>query len=465
MLEISGRKVTVVGLARSGVAAANLLSERGAEVTVTDTRTEKELGGQIKLLASQVRLSLGGHPEGIFLNADLIVLSPGVNLKNISHISRAQKAGTKVIGELELSYQLSTAPFIAVTGTNGKTTTTALIGELLKAWGLKVAVGGNIGFPLSQEVVKGGEKDYFVAEVSSFQLETIEEFRPRIALLLNITPDHLDRYDCFEDYVAAKVRLFDNQTAEDFAVLNADDPLVMEVTKDIKAQKVLFSRQRELSEGVFAQGGRIMAKLGGTTQDICSIGGLGLPGTHNLENALAATSAAVISGMPSHLIKKVLTNFQPLEHRLELVGQINGIRFVNDSKGTNVGAVIKSLTSFEEPIVLIAGGKDKGEDYSLLLDLIKKRVRKVVLIGAAKPIFKQAWQSVDEKLHEAGSMQEAVNLAFTLAREGDVVLLSPACASFDMFKNYEERGVAFKTAVNELEKQNITETNQSRLGL
>ncbi len=451
-MELAGRKVTVVGLARSGVAAANLLTRLGAKVTVTDIRSEQELGGQIKQLSQPVRLKLGGHPQGVFLQADLIVVSPGIPL-NIPLLVEAQRAGIKIIGELELAYQLTTVPFIAVSGTNGKTTTTSLIGGILKTAGFKVTVGGNIGFPMSQAVLQAPDSDFWVAEVSSFQLEAIDGFRPRLAILLNISPDHLDRYAGFEDYAAAKARLFINQTPEDYAILNADDPLVLEAARGTRAQRVFFSRRQILPEGVMVQGGKIMAKWGGVSSEICALDELGLPGVHNLENALAATTAAVISRVSSPLIKKLLSEFKPLEHRLEFVGRVKGIDFINDSKGTNVGAVLKSLESFEQPVVLIAGGRDKGGDYSPLLKLIRERVRNVVLIGETKDKFKAALKPVRKKLHEADSMEEAVYTAFDLARQGDVVLLSPACASFDMFKNYEDRGRVFKAMVLELEEK------------
>ncbi len=454
MLNLAGRKVTVMGLARSGIAAANSLIQLGAEVTVTDSKSGHELGGYIGQLPHQVKLKLGEHPLEIFVNADLIVVSPGIPL-NTYPILSARRAGVKVISEFELAYRMTDVPFIAVAGTNGKTTTTSLIGELLKVGGFEIVVGGNIGFPLTQEVLREECKDFCVAEVSSFQLEAVDKFCPHIALLLNISPDHLDRYATYEEYVEAKAQLFVNQTANDYAILNADDPLVMKLGQRSRARRILFSRRQSLPEGVMVEGGKIVAKFGGVSREVCDVDQLGLPGVHNLENALAATSASVICGMSSPMIKKVLKSFTPIEHRLEFVAQINGIDFINDSKGTNEGAVQKSLASFQRPVVLIAGGKDKGGDYAGLLDLIRERVRGVVLIGESKNKFKTALKPVKDKLYEAGSMKEAVRTAYGLAQEGDVVLLSPACASFDMFKNYEERGRVFKQSVRELEEEEL----------
>ncbi|MBI5789529.1 MAG: UDP-N-acetylmuramoyl-L-alanine--D-glutamate ligase [Candidatus Schekmanbacteria bacterium] len=452
MLNVAGKKITVLGLARSGVAAANLLVQKGAEVTVTDMKTEAALSKHLAKLDKRVKLCLGGHSDELFVNPDLIIISPGIPL-TIPPVIKAQKAGKKIISELELAYRMTEIPFIAIGGTNGKTTTTTLVGELLKAAGLNVSVGGNIGFAACQALMDNPGADYWVTEVSSFQTDTIEQFRPYIALLLNITPDHLDRYPTYADYIAAKARLFLNQTEKDFAILNADDPLVLKAAHGTRAVKFLFSRLQDLPEGIMVRGGRIMIKWEGLSSEICSIDDLGIQGTHNVENALAASAAAVICGMSSPLIKKVLAGFQPLEHRMEFVTYFNGITFINDSKGTNIGAVFKSLDSFDQPIVLIAGGKDKGGDFSSLEELVKERVRNVVLIGEATAKFKEDLPAVQDKLHEADTMQNAVRKAFALAQKGDVVLLSPACASFDMFENYEERGRIFKAAVKNLEQE------------
>ena len=451
-LELAGRRVTVVGLARSGVAAANLLLACGARVTVTDARSRKQLQERVGSLAPGVELALGGHPLRVFRRADLIVVSPGVPLE-IAPLREAKRSGVALIGELELACRFARAPIIAVSGTNGKTTTTALIGALLEAAGLQVTVAGNIGTPFSREVAREKKRDFWVLEVSSFQLEAIESFCPHIALLLNLAPDHLDRYASFADYVAAKRRLFMNQTPQDYAVLNADDPLVLEAAADVRARRVLFSRCRELPEGVMVQGGRIMAKLNGVSREICAVDELGMMGVHNLENALAATAASVICGMPSRLIRKILKEFEAPEHRLEFVTQIRGVDFVNDSKATNVGALLKSLAGFKQPVVLIAGGRDKEADFSPLLEAVREKVRRVVLIGEAREKIKKALVPLQDRLQEADSLPQAVRLAFRSAKPGDVVLLSPACASFDMFKDYEERGWAFKAAVFDLERE------------
>ncbi len=440
--------MTVVGLARTGLAVAKLLWTKGAKVTVTDSRTEAEVFQYLNELPPQVDVRLGGHPPEVFTAADTIITSPGVPF-NIPPILQAQEAGVRVISELELAYRLTNVPIIAITGTNGKTTTTTLIGNLLNKAGKQVFVGGNIGVPLAEEVLSASKRDFWVAEVSSFQLEGISLFRPSIAVLLNISPDHLDRYASFDDYVAAKAKLFVNQTPQDTAIINADDEVARRIAPEIRAHKLFFSRKQSLDEGIMLDGDWVVSRLSGRQTQICPVNEIKLLGLHNLENILAAVAVACLCGLKAKTIRQELSRFSGLEHRSEPVAEINGVRFINDSKATNVGAVIKSLESFEAPLTLIAGGKDKGGDYSPLADIIKRKVKRLILIGQARDKIARALPGF-EPIQLADSLQAAVEMAFSQAEPGEIVLLSPACASFDMFDNFEQRGQVFKQAVKEL---------------
>ncbi len=488
-MEIKGKKMTVVGLGRSGVGASNLLAEIGAEVTITDSKTEKELKDFITRLNPSVKLALGlgGHPENIFLSADMVVISPGVLLDS-KPILYAKEKGIPIIGELELAYQIASSKFkvqsskfLAVTGTNGKSTTTALLDFIMRKGGFRTILGGNIGNALTEEIrkvlgVKGKEiddssphssrfthPDYIVAEVSSFQLESIEDFKPRGAAILNITPDHLDRYHSLEEYSDAKARIVENQNEDDFLVLNADDPETIKVISDklkVKSKKpriFSFSRKKEV-EGIYFKDGMIYCNLPPMTGTVPScprhsslihIDEIRIKGVHNLENAMAASAMALLAGCPADAVGESLKEFQGLEHRLEFVREIDGVRYFNDSKGTNVGAVIKSLESFTEPIILIAGGRDKAGDFSLLRNLVKERVKAVVLIGEAAEKIKKALGDITETFM-AKDVKESVALSRSQAVRGDVVLLSPACASFDMFMDFEDRGRQFKKIVMEM---------------
>jgi UDP-N-acetylmuramoylalanine--D-glutamate ligase len=447
-LSWEGKKVTIVGLARTGFSVAKLLLAKGAKVTITDTEVEEKLRRYIDQLPPEVDLRLGGHPPEVFINTDTIVASPGVPL-NIPPIQKAKQAGVKVISEIELAYRLTEIPIIAITGTNGKTTVTTLIGKLLEEGGKKIFVGGNIGNPLADEVLSSVRKDFWVAETSSFQLEAISLFRPSIGVLLNITPDHMDRYESFEEYVRAKARLFINQTAKDCAVVNADDEVIAGIIPQIKARQVLFSRTKQLNEGVMLKDGRIISRFKGKETMLCPADEVLLQGVHNMENVLAAVAVASLCGVKPNSIREVLGRFKGLEHRLELVAEINGIKFINDSKATNVGAVVKALEGFDVPLVLIAGGKDKGSDFSPLADIIKRKVSRLILIGKAKDKLKQAVTGF-ELVETAESLEAAVERGYMCAKPGWVVLLSPACASFDMFENFEQRGEVFKAAVRKL---------------
>lgn len=448
---ITGKSV-VFGLARSGVGAANLLSKIGFDVTVTDMKTEAELKKYIERLSPGIKLSLGGHPEGLLEGAVLIVVSPGVPL-GIEPLRKAKARGIRIIGELELAYlMLRPMPFYAITGTNGKSTTTALLDLMMRNAGRRSLLGGNIGNALTEEILKHdfAVPDCVVAEVSSFQLEGIVEFRPKGAAILNVTPDHLDRYPSFEEYRRAKARIFLNQSAEDFLVLNADDPAC---GFDMRGARVFyFSRQREvggvyLKDGVVYNGIYNGAGVGGAGR-LIKAEEIRIMGVHNIENAMAASALALLSGCPADAVAAALREFPGLEHRLEFVRELNGVKYINDSKGTNVGAVVKSLESFSGGVILIAGGRDKKGDFSLLRPFMRN-VKAVVAIGEAREKLKKALEGLSE-FHFAESLRDSVHTAKGLARPGDVVLLSPACASFDMFRDFEDRGKQFKALVNEL---------------
>jgi UDP-N-acetylmuramoylalanine--D-glutamate ligase len=443
------RRVLVVGLVRSGLAAVDLLVRSGASVAATDLRSADELGLDSRGLRDRgVKLVLGRQALELLDEVDTIVLSPGVPLD--SPMPRAaRERGVRVIGELELAFASSIGSWLAVTGTNGKTTTTALLGELVKTTGRTVSVAGNIGVALSGEVGNVPEDGFVVAEVSSFQLDTIDTFRPRVGVLLNITEDHLDRYESFDAYARSKARIFENQSGEDFAVLNFDDERVAALAPGLSSRVIPVSAEREVRDGVFVREGIIVSEVGGSEQEIAPADELGIPGPHNLSNALAATAAACAVGVAPEAAGSVLRDFSPLEHRLESVATVAGVRYVNDSKATNVDSVGFALRSFRQPIVLIAGGKDKGTDYSPLREAVRDRVKLVVLIGEAADKIEGALKDV-VPVERAGTLREAVEAASEAAVAGDVVLLSPACASFDMFDDFEDRGRKFKREVARL---------------
>jgi UDP-N-acetylmuramoylalanine--D-glutamate ligase len=469
--ELRGQRVTVVGLARSGISAARLLQANGAHVTVADAKEEGPLAEALAQLDRQrVGVKLGPGYEGALQDAQLIVISPGVP-SNLPALAEARRRGIRVIGELELASWFLPQRIVAITGTNGKSTTTTLVGSLLKESGKRPFVGGNLGTPLSQAVQavmdpqrhagdSGREPwsyDCVVAEVSSFQLETIDRFHPHVAALLNITTDHLDRYASFDDYIAAKARIFLNQTSSDFAVLNADDDHVRKLAdrfaKTLRARTFWFTaRDAGLAsgmDGAYLQDDRLIVKMGGHPQTVCGRDEIRMLGVHNLSNSLAAAMIGLLCDCSLEAIRGVLRTFPGLEHALEVVRDRQGVRFVNDSKGTNVDATLKALESFSAPIVLIAGGRDKGGDFSRLHETIRRRAKHVVLIGEAAPRIADALAGFD-RVSQAGTFKEAVEMAARAAAPGDVVLLSPACASFDMFRDYQDRGRQFKALVGAL---------------
>lgn len=446
MMALEGKRVAVVGLGRSGYAASKFLRSLGAQVVATDLKTEGELGPVVEeLRAMGVEVRTGGYDPSLFEGASLVVLSPGVD-PNQGVFRELKERGVEVTGELELASRFVGEPIIAITGTNGKSTTTSLVAHLLRTSGKGVFVGGNLDRPLSEHLLGGGRVDYVVLEVSSFQLETIETFRPFVSVFLNITPDHLDRHPTFEDYLRAKARIFENQREGDFAVLNLDDEHVKGLTDGMRATPVGFSHA-PLAEGVWEGEGAIRWSLMGKAGTV-PIDGLPLRGRHNVENAMAAVAVAVLCGLGRGEIEEGLRTFRPLPHRMEYVGEVGGVSFYDDSKATNPDATLRALDSFSVPVVLIAGGLNKGLDLGVLREKASK-LRAVVAMGEAAEEVEEAFRGATEVVR-AGDMGEAVREAFRLARPGDCVLLSPACASFDMFRDYKERGRAFQEAVRSL---------------
>ncbi len=449
MKDLWGRRALVVGLGRSGREAARVLSERGAIVTVTDTRPPSEFQDALpELLARKAGLELGRHEEKTFLDHELIVVSPGVPW-DMPHLAAARAKGIEVVTEVEFASRLVEGTLIGVTGSNGKTTTTALLGRMLEASGFPTFVGGNIGVPLVSAVGRTSRDTMLVCELSSFQLEAIDTLRPHIAVVLNITPNHLDRHPSFEAYAAAKARIFKNQTEDDFAVLNADDAGVVKLAEFARSRKVCFARQRELAEGVFAAGGEVLYRTRHLERTLLAARDVRLRGAFNLENVLAAATSACLVGAEFDAIRRVASEFEGVEHRLEFVREIQGVQFFNDSKATSVDATAKALSAFDRGVHLILGGKDKGAPYAPLVPLLKDRVSEALLIGAAAERIEKELEGTVE-LARAGDLERAVRLAFERAEPGDVVLLAPACASFDQFRDFEHRGRVFKELVQRL---------------
>jgi UDP-N-acetylmuramoylalanine--D-glutamate ligase len=445
-LELNGKRVLVVGLGRSGVASALFLKSQGARVTVSDVKSPEQLREEIPVLLDHgIAVETGGHGERTFQNQDLIVVSPGVPV-DAAPIAQARALGQPVIGEIELAAEFLPVPIVAITGSNGKTTTTTLVGEILAAGGLKTLVGGNIGTPAISLVPQATPETVVVLEVSSFQLETIRSFRPKIGIVLNVTPDHLDRHRTFTAYVDAKARLFENQQPEDFAVLNADDPTCVEMVARTRAQVFWFSRKREVEKGAFVHKGAVLFRREGVQQEVMLASEIPLKGAHNRENVLAAVCSGALMGCAADKIGAAIRNFKAVEHRLEYVATVHGVEYYNDSKATNVDATVKALESFPGNIHLILGGKDKGSDYTLLNDLLRQRVKAVYTIGAAAEKI-QAQIKGATSIVSSGTIENAVKQAAAAAQSGDVVLLAPACASFDQFQNYEHRGRVFKDLV------------------
>ena len=448
-MDVKGKRILVVGLGKSGVASALFLQARGARVTVSDAKAEEQLRQEIPALLDQgITVESGGHGERTFRDQDLIVLSPGVPA-DVPQIGQARSQGVPVIGEIELASRFLKGHLVAITGSNGKTTTTTLAGEVISMGGYETLVGGNIGTPAISLVEESTSDTYNVLEVSSFQLETIESFHPEIAVILNITPDHLDRHRNFRAYVAAKARIFEQQRESDFAVLNAGDKTCLELADRIRARTRWFSRTSEVKSGAYVKDGKIYWKDDEGEQEVMPVSEIPLKGAHNLENVLAAVCVGRLAGCERHRIRRAVQEFKAVEHRLEFVASVNGVEYYNDSKATNVDATLKALESFPSGIHIILGGKDKGSDYSVLSPLLKQRARRVYTIGAAAEKIASQIQGACE-IVSAETLEAAVRKAAESAAAGDVVLLAPACASFDQFENYEHRGRVFKEAVQAL---------------
>lgn len=444
-MELKGKTVMVLGLARTGTETARFLVRHGAKVQVSDCKNEEELRGEVEALRGlPIRFLLGGEETAWLKEVDLFVASPGVPSGN-PLLQEAGKRGIEILSEIELASRFLDVPLIGVTGTNGKSTTTTLIGEILKTQGWNTFVGGNIGSPLIGFV--SGHWDWGVVEASSFQLEWVERFRPKIAVMLNVTEDHLDRYPDLASYCAAKERIFDAQEETDLAVLNRDDPMVWSMRERVRAQVVSFG-WGEVTEGVFAITDEMIWRGRGEEARF-PLSRVKIQGVHNIENMMAAVAVVKSISVSTEAIQETIEKFSGLEHRLEFVREKNGILFYNDSKGTNVGAVVKSLSGFSAPVILLAGGIDKGGDYRPLENEVKQRVKKLILFGAAKGIIKKALGHLTETVI-AETLEAAVREAYRSAQPGDVVLLSPACSSFDMFQNYQERGRTFKSLVRAL---------------
>jgi UDP-N-acetylmuramoylalanine--D-glutamate ligase len=446
---VTGRKVVVVGAARSGVAAAELLARRGASVTLTDMRDAIPQEGQLR--TAGVALELGGHKSETLLGADLIVLSPGVPPTQPA-VAAARAAGVPIIGELELAARWLRGRVVAITGTKGKSTTTTLTGRMLEAGGHRVLVGGNIGHALSAQVDDSTEDTIHVVETSSFQLECTDTFHPWIAVLLNFSPDHLDRHADIAEYAAAKARIFANQTTEDWALLNADDEPSQTLAQDARARRLLFATEQALREGVFVAGDAIVRRSAGGDQVLVPLSAVKLLGRHLLADVAAAAAVAWIAGVDPAAMTQAVETFTGLEHALEPVSDIGGVRFVNDSKATNIEAALRAIESFGSGLVVILGGRFKGGDFGELRAALVERGATVVAIGEATPLVREALVPA-VPVNEASDMSAAVRTAFAAASPGDTVLLAPACASFDMFKDYAERGRVFKQSVAKLQAE------------
>jgi UDP-N-acetylmuramoylalanine--D-glutamate ligase len=454
-LELAGRKALVLGAARSGIASARFLTQRGATVALNDRKPLDQWSPEaLRLKTEGVGLVPGDVPSWLLDQIDLIVISPGVPSKSIP-VRYAERRGVEVIGEIELASRFLRGRIVAITGTNGKTTTTTLIGKMLQDAGMRVQVGGNIGTPLISMTDSSQDDGWNVVEVSSFQLETIVDFHPTVAAVLNVTPNHMDRYESVMDYAAAKHRIFANQTASDVAILNADDELVSSWSSGLRGHVVQFSVKRELEEGLFLRGDDLVSRTADGERGLVKRDEMQLRGLHNVENVLAALAAGLACGAAPESLRQTVREFQPVEHRLEQVADIDGVSFFNDSKATSVDATLKALEAFaDEPgkIVLILGGRGKKAPYAPLASMIKERVRKIILIGEDAPTIENELKDVSPNAR-ATDMRDAVEQAFASAEKGDIVLLAPACASFDMFESFEHRGRVFKEEVSSLKFQ------------
>ncbi|HVP57377.1 MAG TPA: UDP-N-acetylmuramoyl-L-alanine--D-glutamate ligase [bacterium] len=450
--DLAGKNVLVVGLARSGIAACRVLGDAGAVVRATDKRPAEAVGADLAALRRiGVEVEVGGHTRDFAAGCEIVVVSPGVPL-DTGLVKWARGRGKLVMGEVELAWCLSDAVFVAVTGTNGKTTTASLLGEILKRHTDKVRVGGNIGDPISALAAGLGPDWTLVIEISSFQLDTCLSFSPKVAVLLNVTPDHLDRYESYEAYVQSKARIFMNQVDDDFAIVNGDDKDALRAARDAASRRLYFSLVGEVTQGAFVRDETVVVRLGKQETTLFATEDPKIRGPHNLANSLAASLAATVLDTPPATIREALRSFAGLEHRLEPVASVGGIGFINDSKATNVDSLRWALETATEPVVLIAGGRDKGGDFTQVLDLVRRKVKAIVAVGEATEKLEKTFSSVVKVVAEAG-FEEAVRRAYGLAVRGEIVLLSPGCASYDMFRGFEHRGEVFKAIVMKLKQE------------
>ena len=448
-MDIQGKNVLVFGSGISGEAAAGLLAGHGARVILYDGNEKLDKEGIAKRVPEGTQIILGGFPQEILDSLSLVVMSPGVPT-DLPVVEQMHEKAIPVWGEIELAYTYGKGDVLAITGTNGKTTTTTLLGEIMKEAADSVFVVGNIGTPYTGIASETSEDSVIVAEISSFQLETVRSFRPKVSAILNITPDHLNRHHTMEAYLGAKERIVENQTAEDYCVLNYEDEVLRQFGETVKAQVLYFSSRRKLNRGVYLDGDRIICNIDGETE-ICRTGDLQILGTHNYENVMAAVAMACAYGVPADIIRRVITSFKGVEHRIEFVAEKNGVAYYNDSKGTNPDAAIRGIRAMNRPTVLIGGGYDKDSSYEEWIDAFDGKVKKLVLIGATREkIAETARKKGFTDIVLADSFEEAFEKCTEYAEPGDAVLLSPACASWGMFKNYEERGDKFKELVEQL---------------
>ncbi len=448
-MELAGKRVLVIGIGKTGQSTVRFLAGRGALMTATDDKPLSEMKDAAKALSDiGARLAFGPQDAAILSGVDLIIPSPGVPPTN-PLLAEGVRRGIPVLAEIEVAFRFLRRPVIAITGTNGKTTATTLIGEILRVSGRRAYVGGNIGDPLIGYVDSAQEEDFAVVEVSSFQLEWIEQFRPAVALLLNVTCDHIDYHGTFEAYRSAKERIFENQGPGDFAILNADEPWTGPLARRLKSKVFLFSSKAEVSNGMFLRGDELILREKGEDREIYPVGMIRIPGTHNVENVMASILACRACGCPREGIIEAVRAFRGIAHRIEFAGEKNGVAFYDDSKGTNVGAVARALETFSRPVILLLGGRDKGGDFDALAALIRRGVKEVILFGEAREAIGRILGGI-VKASMAPSLGKAVEKAYADAAPGDVVLLSPGCASFDEFKDYRERGDFFKGMVRKI---------------
>jgi len=458
-MDYSGKTIAVIGLARTGLAVAQVMRDLGARVVVHDRKSEAELGeavAEAKALGAEVRAGTDGID---LVGVDLLVPSPGVPA-TLPVFAEARERGVEVISEIELAYRLAKAPIVAITGTNGKTTTAILTGRMFEADGRETYIAGNVAageiqLPLVMAAHKASADAVIVAEISTFQLEWVRAFRPKVAMLLNVTSDHMDRHASVEEYAALKARIFENQTADDVAVINAENAFTASLAPKLAGHVMRFARKAEVEQGGFVRGGELVVRFEGVETVICKRSDMRLRGEHNVENALAASCAAIAMGARPESIAKAIREMQPVEHRLEPVAVIDGVEYINNSMCTNVDAVVRSVEAIEEPQIVIIGGKAKGdcEDFGPVGDALRRKAKHAILIGADRGVIRSAAENAGfTALSDAGSMQEAVEIARRLAQPGDVVVLTPGLASFDMFDNFQHRGRVFKEAVRGMGK-------------